>query len=151
MAAIAAEQKPVALPVNEEQLAKDRQAVFDQRRVLSNELDSIREQALGTEDLDAISKHGEKAAQVEEALKLLDPEHVKKVVSGNYKQITSLNKELKAATKAEDETAINELKAKIDSLTAQTEKLKAAIPALETAPKVEDIKDRKSTRLNSSH
>lgn len=139
MARIAAEQKPIVAEIDQDQLEKDRQNVFDQRRVLSEELDNLREQALNTEDLDQISTFGAKAAKIEDALKLLDPEHVKKVVNDNYKEIASLTKALKAATKAQDTTAVAEIQARIASLTSKTEQLKATIPSLEAAPKVEDV------------
>lgn len=136
MAAIAAEQKPVAPQIDLDQM---RTEVFNQRRVLQQELDALRTQATQTDDLDAISQLAKQAETYEKALNDLDPENVTKQIAELNKALKADEKKLASAEKKGDDELATTLKEQITKNTATLQELQQKLPALTEAPKPEDI------------
>ena len=136
MQEIAAEQKPTEIDAaqKEARLEQTRRQVFDQQRVLKQELDTLHSQVLTEKDVDKLMTLSNRAEQIQNALNDLDPEKIGQQINSISKETTALNKELKAATKDKDEEAVATLQQQIERNQQTVDVLKERLEAIKSAP-----------------
>jgi hypothetical protein len=136
MQEIAAEQGPTEVDVAKKQvrLEEIRKEVFNQERVLKQELDALHSQVLIEKDVDKLMTLSNRAEQIQSALNDLDPEKIGQQINSINKETTALNKELKAATKDEDKEAATTLQQQIERNQQTVNVLKERLDAIKSAP-----------------
>ena len=136
MQQIAAEQKPTEVDVarREAQLEQTRRQIFDQERVLNQELDSLRAQATTETDVDKLAGISARAETIQSALDELNPEKIGQQINKISKETNTLNKELKAAQKEKNQEAVTTLQQQIERNNQTTQVLKDRLEAIKSAP-----------------
>jgi hypothetical protein len=136
MQEIAAEQGPTEVDVAKKQvrLEEIRKEVFNQERVLKQELDTLHSQVLTEKDVDKLMTLSNRAEQIQSALNDLDPEKIGQQINSISKETTALNKELKAATKDEDKESATTLQQQIERNQQTVDVLKERLEAIKSAP-----------------
>jgi len=136
MQEIAAEQGPTEVDVAKKQvrLEEIRKEVFNQERVLKQELDALHSQVLIEKDVDKLMTLSNRAEQIQSALNDLDPEKIGQQINSISKETTALNKELKAATKDGDKEAATTLQQQIERNQQTVDVLKERLEAIKSAP-----------------
>jgi len=102
--------------------------IADQRRVLENRLNELRQQASGETDLSKLTAISEEANKYHTALDELDPEKVKDQIASLTKEKQVLSKQLKAVK--DDPEATAQIQASIDENNKKTDTLNERFEAL---------------------
>jgi hypothetical protein len=112
----------------EAQVKQSALQIADQRRVLENRLNELRQQASGETDLNKLTAISEEANKYHAALDELDPEKVKDQIASLTKERQALHKQLKAVK--DDPEAAAQIQASIDENYKKTDVLGERFEAL---------------------
>lgn len=136
MADIRAEQKPPTISPEQKQenIAQMRREIFNQERVLKQQLDELRSAAVKESDVDKLAAISEQARTVQNALNELNPEKLQKRVDTLNTEIKALNKQLKEAEKKDDEEAAEPIRQQLATNNQTLDTLKTRLEAIKAVP-----------------
>jgi hypothetical protein len=139
-AAQAAQVEPVPPPVDataeQNRLLNMRFEMENQQGILKRQLDDLRTQAQKETDIDKLAAISEQAKALQADINSYDPDKIKSQMSALKKENTSLTKDLKEATKAEDPQAIQTITEKIAQNDATAGELNDKLKAFSIKPPV---------------
>lgn len=151
----AAQANQVTPPVDEnaeqERLLKMRYDMDNQRGILERQLDTLRTQAQSETDLGKLSELSEQAKAIQADIDTHDPDKIKSQMSALKKENTSLTKDLKEATKAEDEQAIQDITAKIQQNDATAGDLNDKLKAFSIKQQVSRAPEELDNKIKKAH
>ena len=136
MQEIAKEQGPTEVDAARKQIRFEqiRKEIFNQERVLNQEVDALRSQAAAENNIDKLMAISARAQQVQSSLDELNPQKIGQQINKINKDTTALTKELKAATKEGNEEAVATLQQQINRNNQSADILKERLEAIKSAP-----------------
>ena len=136
MAEIREEQKaPEISPEQKQQnIAQMRREIFEQERVLKQQLDSLRSEASKETDVDKLAALSDQARTVQNALNELNPDKLGQRITTLTKETKALDKQLKDAEKKDDEEVAEPLRQQIATNNQTLDTLKTRLEAIKAVP-----------------
>jgi len=136
MADIAAEQKPPVISPEQKQenITQMRREIFEQERVLKQQLDELRSTAAKETDVDKLAALSDQARTIQNALNELKPDKLGQRITKITAETKALNKQLKDAEKKDDEEAAEPIRQQIATNNQTLDTLKTRLEAIKAVP-----------------
>jgi hypothetical protein len=136
MADIRAEQKPTEIDVAQKQanIEQTRREIFEQERVLKQQLDELRSVAAKETDVDKLAALSEQARTIQNGLNELNPDKLGQRITKITAETKALNKQLKDAEKKDDEEAAEPIRQQIATNNQTLDTLKTRLEAIKAVP-----------------